>query len=118
MACRAAIHRWTRVRFGSPSFAALGLPGGAMVDAGLEDLAAGQVTVESLLVSLAAPRLRREGVPVPAETLSEPESRLWRLLSGTERGLAHARYLAHLRQMTSFTDSCRRVRRNRGRRAK
>jgi hypothetical protein len=102
----AAIQRWTRVRFGAPRFAELGLPGGELVDAGLAALAAGHETAESLLVSLAAPRLRREGVPVPADVLPDAETRLYQLLGRTNRDLAHARYLAYLRQAASFADAC------------
>lgn len=109
LARRAAVARWTRHRFGAPTFAALGLPGGAMVDAGLADLAAGKASVESLVVSLAAPRLRREGVPVgPIHT--DPEDRLYALLWQTDGDLAHARYLAYLRQAASFADACRQAR--------
>ena len=103
---RAAIARWIRQRFGAPSFEALGLPGGEIVDAGLADLAEGKTTVESLLVSLAAPRLRREGVPV-STSQANPEDRLYDLLSRTAGDLAHARYSAYLRQIVSFSDSCR-----------
>lgn len=116
VARRAAMARWLRGRFGSASFEALGLPGGEIVDAGLADLAAGKTSVESLLVSLAAPRLRREGIPLTA-VHANPEDRLFELLSRTSGDLAHARYSAHLRQMSSFADTCRRARRDRKQRA-
>jgi len=106
IARRAATVRWIRERFGAPTFEVLGLPGGDAVDAGLADLAAGKVTAESLAVSIAAPRLRREGVPV-GTTLEEPERRLFDLLQDTAGDLAHARYNARLRQMVSFADACR-----------
>lgn len=106
LARRAATARWIRHRFGVASFADRGLPGGELVDAGLADLASGRTTVQSLAVSLAAPRLRREGVPVGA-TLDDPERRLFDLLSRTEGDLAHARYNAYLRQLVSFADACR-----------
>ena len=109
VARRAATVRWIRERFGAASFAALGLPGGDIVDAGLDDLAAGQATEESLAVSLAAPRLRREGVPVGA-TLGDPESGLYALLAATNADLAHPRYGAYLRRMVSFADACRSAR--------
>lgn len=86
-------------------FADLALPGGDLVDRGLADLAAGRTTAASLLVSLAAPRLRREGVPVE-NTLPDPELHLYRLLASTEGDLAHTRYNAHLRLIVSFADSC------------
>jgi len=106
---RGALTRWIRARFGDSSFAALGLPGGDLIDAGLVDLAEGRESVESLLVSIAAPRLRREGVPVPDAVHPEPESRLYEILSAGP--LAHARYLAHLHRAVSFADACRLARR-------
>jgi anti-sigma-K factor RskA len=116
VARRAATARWTRRRFGMSSFEALGLPGGTAVDAGLADLAWGRTTPESLVVSLAAPRLRREGVPV-GPVLDEPERRLFELLSHTEGDLTHARYTAWLRQLASFADACRVARIDRKHRA-
>lgn len=106
IARHAAATRWIRQRFGASSFEALGLPGGEEVDAGLADLAQGRTTAESLAVSLAAPRLRREGVPV-SNPLDDPERGLYELLSQTEGDLAHARYNARLRQLVSFADACR-----------
>ncbi len=106
VARRAATSRWIRERFGNSSFAALGLPGGDIVDVGLTHLAAGIESAQSLAVSLAAPRLRREGVPV-GKTLADPEDRLFVLLSSTQGELAHARYLAWLEQLASFADACR-----------
>jgi len=79
------------------------------VDRGLADLAAGRTSAESLLVSLAEPRLRREGVPVGTVQL-DPERRLYALLEETEGDLAHARYTALLRRMNSFADACRTAR--------
>jgi hypothetical protein len=106
---RAATARWIRERFGSGDFASLGLPAGALVDAGLADLAAGATTVEGLLVSLAAPRLRREGVPV-GTVEPDPEERLYALLQKTEGDLAHARYNALRQQIVSFANACRAAR--------
>ena len=117
VARRAAAARWTRERFGASSFEARGLPGGDIVDAGLADLAAGKTTVESLLISLAAPRLRREGVPI-GQVQGNPEDGLYRLLTQTAGDLAHARYGAYLRQMVSFADSCRMARIDRTGRAR
>lgn len=106
VARQAATRRWINARFGGESFEALGLPGGDIVDAGLKDLAAGIESPQSLAVSLAAPRLRREGVPV-GTTLPDADDRLYDLLSRTQGDLAHARYLAWLDQMASFADACR-----------
>ncbi len=110
IARRAALLRWVRERFGASRFETLRLPGGADVDKGLDDLAADRETPESLLVSLAAPRLRREGVPLPPACLPDADRRLYRLLEHTDGELAHARYLARLRQMASFADACRTLR--------
>jgi hypothetical protein len=108
----AALRRWTAQRFGSASFAALGLPGGEEMDRGITDLAWGRESVESLVVSLAAPRLQREGVPLPREFHADPENRLYRRLEQESAELAHARYLAHLQQAASFADACRLFRRD------
>lgn len=112
IAQRAASSRWIRERFGDSSFAALGLPGGGLVDAGLAHLAEGTVSLEGLAVSLAAPRLRREGVPVPTGSVhANAEDRLYDLLAARAPDLAHARYAAYLEQLASFADACRLVRR-------
>jgi hypothetical protein len=105
VARRAATARWIRARFGKASFEELGLPGGDIVDVGLAHLAAGTVSRESLAVSLAASRLRREGVPVP-QAHGDPEDRLYDLLAANNGDLAHARYLALLQQLESFADAC------------
>jgi len=113
VARRAAQARWIRHRFGDASFERLGLPGGELVDTGLADLAYGRATKESLAISLAAPRLRREGVPV-GPVLEDPEARLYEMLAETEGELAHARYNAYLRRLVSFADACRTARIDRG----
>ena len=106
IARRGATSRWIRARFGVSRFADLSLPGAEIVDRGLADLAAERTTLESLVVSLAEPRLRREGIPIGAVE-RDPERRLYELLAQTEGDLAHARYTAHLRQVASFADACR-----------
>lgn len=109
----AAISRWVRERFGGASFEQLGLPGGDLVDAGLVALATGEVTNESLLVSLGAPRLRREGVPVP-DCHENPERRLYERLERTDHELAYSRYNALLDRLVSFANACATARRDRG----
>lgn len=109
IARRAARARWIRERFGASSFEELGLPGGELIDTGLADLADGRPSVASYLVSIAWPRLRREGVPV-SKPLVDPEDGLYELLSKTEGDLAFARYQAFLQQASSFADACRIVR--------
>ena len=102
----AALRRWTRLRFGAGTFEELGLPGGEIIDAGLMDLARGEESAGSLLVSLAAPRLRREGVPVPKNAFPNADRRLYHLLERDAEDLAHERYVAYLRQAESFADAC------------
>lgn len=77
------------------------LPGGDLVAKGLEDLARSAVTVEALLVSIAAPRLRSHGVIVSAP-LADPEHRLYERLASEHPDSAHSRYNALLRRLTAF----------------
>jgi len=77
------------------------LPGGDLVAKGLADLARPSVTVEALLVSIAAPRLRDLGVHVAAP-LPDPEHRLYEELAREDPDSAHSRYNALLRRLTGF----------------
>lgn len=77
------------------------LPGADLVAAGLEDLSRGAVTVEALLVSIGAPRLRRLGLAIP-EALAEPEQRLFELLAESDPDAAHGRFNALVRRLVSF----------------
>jgi hypothetical protein len=77
------------------------LPGGDLVAKGLEDLDRTMVTVEALLVSIAAPRLRTLGVNVSAP-LADPEHRLYEWLASDDSDSAHSRYNALLRRLTAF----------------
>ncbi len=77
------------------------LPGGDLVAKGLEDLAHSSVTVEALLVSIAAARLQEQGVLLTAP-LSDPEHRLYEQLAHEDPDSAHSRYNALLRRLTSF----------------
>lgn len=76
-------------------------PGGDLVLRGIRDLRRGTESVESLLVSVGAPRLRRLGMDVPA-AFSSPEHRLYRLLGEQHGDAAHARYNALVRRLVSF----------------
>ena len=80
------------------------LPGGDLVAKGLEDLAHSHETVEALLVSIAAPRLRNLGLPVAAP-LSDPEHRLYARLAQEDSDSAHSRYNALLRRLASFASA-------------
>lgn len=77
------------------------LPGGDLVEKGLQDLARRHETVEGLLVSIGAPRLRGAGISVPG-TLPDPEHRLYERLAQNDPDSAHSRYNALLRRLTSF----------------
>lgn len=111
IARKAAMSRWLQQRFGSTSFEALGIPGGVIVDTGLQDLLAERGSKEAYLVALAAPRLRREGVPVPFPSqdwhgsVPDPHEKLYRLIEAESGELAHSRYNAYMRQVVSFADA-------------
>lgn len=78
------------------------LPGGELVEKGLDDLHRAEETVESLLVSIGAPRLRRLGLEVPMNTFTQPEHRLYHLLAADNQDSAHSRYNALIRRLVSF----------------
>ena len=65
------------------------------------DLAHGAETVEALLVSVGAHRLRRAGLDIPS-ALSDPELRLYKLLAREDSDSAHGRYNALIRRLVSF----------------
>ena len=77
------------------------LPGADLVEAGLAALAAGEVTIESLLVSIAAPGLRDAGLVVD-HPIADAELQLYALLSARDGAAAHSHYNALLRRVTSF----------------
>ena len=77
------------------------LPGADLVRKGLDDLSRGVESVESLLVSIGAPRLRGLGIPVEGAH-TEPEHRLYALLARDGADSAHSRYNALIRRLVSF----------------
>ena len=77
------------------------LPGAELIETGLADLSAGTVSVESLLVSIAAPGLRDVGLVVD-HPIADAELQLYALLSARDGAAAHSRYNALLRRVTSF----------------
>jgi hypothetical protein len=77
------------------------LPGEELVRAGIDDLERGAETVDALVVSVGASRLRALGIELPA-TLPQPEDRLFALLEREEPLDAHARYNALIRALVSF----------------
>ena len=77
------------------------LPGAELIHQGLADLAAGSVTTESLLVSIAAPGLRELGFDV-GPAIMNAELELFHLMSLRHGSAAHSRYNALVRRVVSF----------------
>jgi hypothetical protein len=71
--------------------AASGLPGADVVEQGIAELEAGQETIQSVLVSIGAPRLTQLGFRLPSP-ISSPEHRLYELLAAEDADSAHSRY--------------------------
>jgi hypothetical protein len=80
-----------------------GLPGEDLVSAGILDLRRGRESEASLLVAMAAPRLRALGLDVPSGGPDCPSHRLYELLSEDGNGGAHSRYNALVRRIVSFS---------------
>ena len=77
------------------------LPGHDLVDKGLADLARGERSRESLLVSIGASRLRWLGLAVEAP-FPDAERALYDLLAAEDPDAAHSRYNALVRRLVSF----------------
>jgi hypothetical protein len=77
------------------------LPGAGLVERGLEDLAGGVDSVEALLVSIGAARLRSVGIVIE-RTIAKPEQRLYERLASDDPDSAHTRYNALIRRLVSF----------------
>jgi hypothetical protein len=77
------------------------LPGGDLIEAGLDDLRQHRRSVAALLVSIGAPRLRQLGLRVP-RTEPDPERCLYELLARSDPDSAHGRYNALVRRLVSF----------------
>ena len=71
------------------------------MEAGLADLERGVESVEALLVSVGAPRLKALGFEIPSP-LASPEHRLYELLARGDPDAAHSRYNALIRRLVSF----------------
>lgn len=77
-------------------------PGEEIVLKGLADLAERKETIDSLLVCIGGPRLRRLGYPVQLGAFPFPEHRLYEALRATDPDSAHSRYNALIRRLVSF----------------
>lgn len=78
------------------------LPANELIVTGIEDLQYKRETVPALLVAIGAPKLRSLGLAVPEDLPSNPEHRLYDLLSVTEPDSAHSRYNALIKRLVSF----------------
>jgi hypothetical protein len=67
------------------------LPGGDLVQEGLDELARGVESLPALLISIGAPRLRRIGLRLPDAPLPNPEHRLYLKLAAEDSDGAHSR---------------------------
>jgi hypothetical protein len=88
--------------------AAENLPGADLVRSGLSDLQAGRESEASLLVQIAAPRLRRLGIEIPDTTGradGPAEHRLYELLARDGDRGAHSRYNALLARIASYASA-------------
>lgn len=77
------------------------LPGSDLVAKGVSDLQHGIESLESLLVSIGAPRLAGLGIEV-ATPIPRPEIRLYEVLAREDPDAAHSRYNALVRRLVSF----------------
>ncbi len=77
------------------------LPGEELIAQGLRDLEQRRETIEALLVSMSAPRLRRLGLVV-AVPFDDPELRLYRRLRAEHGAAAHGKYNALVRRLVSY----------------
>ena len=79
------------------------LPGYDLVERGLADLAHNRITDFSLLVMIAAPRLRRLGLDIPNRDFPRPyEHHLYARLEERVGTDAHSQYNSLIRRMVSF----------------
>jgi hypothetical protein len=79
------------------------LPGQELIEQGLADLAKDQVTDSSLLVLIAAPRLRRLGIRIPNRSFPRPcEHHLYARLEQRLGAAAHSYYNSLIRRIVSF----------------
>jgi hypothetical protein len=77
------------------------LPAQELIAAGFRDLERGLKSVEALLVSIGAPRLKQAGLSLP-EPIPMPEERLYDVLSEQYGDAAHSRYNALIRRLVSY----------------
>jgi hypothetical protein len=77
------------------------VPGGDLVERGIEDLRDERDSIEALLVSIGAPRLAAAGIAVPPP-IPSPEHKLYARLAEEKANGAHSAYNALIRRLVSF----------------
>jgi hypothetical protein len=78
------------------------LPGSDLISTGIADLQDHRETIPALLVAIGAPKLRKLGLNLPSALPTNPEHRLYALLSLSGSDSAHSRYNALIRKLVSF----------------
>lgn len=80
------------------------LPGADLVARGIQALRRGETTIEALLVSVGAPRLRAAGLDIPPvpPLPHAPEISLYLAIGADHPRDAHSRYNALIRRLVSF----------------
>jgi hypothetical protein len=78
------------------------LPGEDLVAKGIQDLERGEESLEAVLVSIGALRLRSAGLKIPSRVVPSPEHRLYELLARESSDSAHSRYNALIRRLVSY----------------
>ena len=85
------------------------LPGAELVKQGMADLAAGQITEFSLLLLIAAPRLRRLGLTIKEQHIGQPyEHELYDRLEQRLGTAAHSHYNSLIRRIDSYAHALER----------
>jgi hypothetical protein len=84
-----------------------GLPDADLVERGSADLEHGRETIEALLVSIGATRLRAVGIHLKSRVASS-ELKLYGALAAEDSDSAHSRYNALIRRLVSFESAAER----------
>ncbi|MBL7684626.1 MAG: hypothetical protein JNK65_01160 [Deltaproteobacteria bacterium] len=86
------------------------LPGEELIQKGLEDLRSGFFSTESLLILIAAPRLKSLGIVIPnlEDPPLVPEHALYELLQTQHPKDAYSRYNSLIRRLVSYERSMER----------
>ncbi|MGI9183921.1 MAG: hypothetical protein ACR2GZ_02995 [Solirubrobacteraceae bacterium] len=90
------------------------LPGADLVIAGLDDLTAGRLTANALLVCCARRRLEQAGITVACAPTSDPDRALYAQVAAEHPDDPYGRYNALRRRLVSFLASYEHARRRDG----